>query len=103
MAVGCLLFSLVLFLVAGFYWLAARRMVRQSQRRLRRVREILQVSRGNRNARERMRLRKVQGESKEVGQRNGPLHRYRPAAPNARPQGNQRQRKALTKIYGGRR
>lgn len=101
MAVGCLLFSLVLFLLAGFYWLAARRMVRQSQRRLRRVKEILQVSRGNRNARERMRLREMSGRKEKVGQRNGPLHRYRPAAPNARPQGNQGRKKALTKIYGG--
>ena len=99
MEVGCLLVSLVLFLVAGFYWLAARRMVRQSKRRLRHVKELLQVSRGNRSARERMRLQRMR--EKEVGQRNGPLNRYRPAAPNARPQGNQKRKKALIKIYGG--
>lgn len=100
-AVGCFLFSLVLFLIAGLYWLKAKRMLQHTERRLRRVKEILQVSRGNRDAKPRMRMREVQGQGQEAWQRRGPFSRYRPAAPNARPQGSQKRKKAITKIYGG--
>lgn len=103
MAVGCFLFSLVLFLITGLYWLNARRMVHHTERRLRRVKEILKVGRGNRDAKPRMRLWEMQGQGQgqEIWQRRGPFSRYRPAAPNARPQGGQKRKKAITKIYGG--
>jgi hypothetical protein len=63
------------------------------------MKATLKVSKGKRDAR-RMRLRELQKE--EVGQRNGPLNRYRPAAPYAKAQGfGQRRKKSLIKLYGG--
>ena len=97
MAVGCFILSLVLFLIAGFYWLRAKRVLSHTERRLRRVKEMLKLGRGNRDAKKRMRLREMQEERQKIGQRR---HAYHPTSPNARPQ-TKRQKKAIAKIYGG--
>jgi len=97
MAVGCFIFSLVLFLIAGFYWLRAKRMLDHNSRRLRRVKEMLKLGRGNRDEKRRVRLREMQGQTKQIGQRRSPYH---PTSPNARPQ-TKKQKKAIEKIYGG--
>lgn len=97
MAVGCFLVSIVVFLLVGFYWLMAQRVLRQSRRSVRKLKSLIRLSRGKRNAMSRMRVRK-----KEVGQRRGIDNRFRPATTYAKAKGfGQKIKKGLSKIYGG--
>lgn len=94
MAVGCFLFSLVLFLLAGLYYLYALRTLKLVNRKLR-------VLRGVKYERPRMRMRGLP--KKERQESNVRFRNIHPKAPNAKTQGfGQKRKKAITKIYGGR-
>lgn len=94
MAVGCFLFSLVLFLLAGLYYLYALRTLKLVNRKLR-------VLRGVKYERPAMRMRGLP--KKERQESNVRFRNIHPKAPNAKAQGfGQKRKKAITKIYGGR-
>lgn len=94
MAVGCFIFSLVLFLLAGLYYLYALRTLNLVKRKLR-------ILRGVKYERPRMRMQGLPKKERQEG--NIRFRNIHPKTPNAKAQGfGQRRKKAMTKIYGGR-